>query len=138
MAEPSFMAGVSLIAVLAATVVAFVLGALWYSPLLFGRVWMREAGVSEDACRSRGTAPLFAATFLLSLASTLFLAFLLGPKPGVLHGAEAGLILGFGFVATAIATNYLFEGKSPVFFAINAGYHVVRFLAVGLVLGLLQ
>ena len=34
-------------AILAATVAGMLLGALWYSPLLFGKAWMRALGKTE-------------------------------------------------------------------------------------------
>ena len=36
------------LAILAATVSAFVLGGVWYSPLLFARSWMQAAGLTEE------------------------------------------------------------------------------------------
>ena len=126
------------LAILVATVASFITGAIWYS-LLFGRIWMREAGINpENTCQKRNPAIPMVATFLLNLLSISVLSFCLAPKPGVLAGVVAGLVVGLGFVAPSIATNYLFEGKSFTFFAINAGHHIVRFLVAGIVLGLMQ
>ncbi|NNK34276.1 MAG: DUF1761 domain-containing protein, partial [Xanthomonadales bacterium] len=33
---------------LIAALSAFILGGLWYSPLLFGKAWQREAGLSDE------------------------------------------------------------------------------------------
>jgi Protein of unknown function (DUF1761) len=66
------------------------------------------------------------------------LSFCLAPRPGILYGAIAGLVVGLGWVASAIGTNYLYENKSLKLFAITGGYHVVRFLVAGVILGLLQ
>ena len=132
------MADISILAVLVATVASFILGGLWYSSVLFGKIWMREAGLSEETRCGRPAAKLLATTFMLALASTVLLAFILGPKPGMVHGAIAGLMIGIGWVSTSIGTNYLFEGKSGTYFAITAGYHITRFFITGLILGLLQ
>ncbi len=57
--------GINYVAVAAAAVGAFVLGALWYSPLLFGKEWMKlrgaAAGTVADARPSPG---LMAAEFV--------------------------------------------------------------------------
>jgi hypothetical protein len=49
----------------------------------------------------------------------------------------AGAAAGLCWVATALATNYLFERKPVVLIAINGGYHAVRFTLIGLTFGLL-
>ena len=45
------MPEVNWLAVLAATVAAFVLGGLWYSPLMFARRWQAAAGSAPGAER---------------------------------------------------------------------------------------
>ena len=43
---------ISWIAVIAATIVAFMLGGLWYSNSLFGTKWMQEIGAHRGVRRS--------------------------------------------------------------------------------------
>jgi hypothetical protein len=126
------------LAILVATVASFFLGALWYSPVLFGRAWMREMGITEQQCGGKPPIKILVTTFVLTLLSTSVLSFCLAPKPGILYGTIAGLVVGMGWVATALGTNYLYEKKSLKFFAITGGYHVVRFLVAGAILGLMQ
>ena len=126
------------LAILVATLASFFLGALWYSPVLFGRTWAREVGMSEDACKGSPKFKVLGATFVLTLLSTSVLSFCLAPRPGILYGAIAGLVVGVGWVASAIGTNYLFENRSLKLFAITGGYHVVRFLVAGAILGVMQ
>jgi len=126
------------LAILVATVASFFLGAIWYSPALFGRVWMQEAGLDEQAHGARSKLRLYGVTFLLTLISTSVLSFCLSIKPGVFYGAIAGLVIGIGWVTTSIGTNFLFENKSFKHFLITCGYHIVRFLIAGTILGLLQ
>ena len=45
------MPDVSLLATLVATMLGFVLGALWYGPL-FGKTWMAATGLTPDQIRS--------------------------------------------------------------------------------------
>jgi hypothetical protein len=52
-------------AILAATVAAFVLGGLWYSPLLFGRAWVRANGFGEAPGPAGGK--IFGIGFVLTL-----------------------------------------------------------------------
>ena len=38
------MPEVNWIAIVAAAILSFLLGGLWYSPVLFGKAWQREVG----------------------------------------------------------------------------------------------
>ena len=65
--------------ILAATVVQFVLGALWYSPLMFGKIWMQvmEMGnksKEELAKLQKEMAPFYALQFVLAFITTFCLA----------------------------------------------------------------
>jgi len=43
------MLKINYLAVIAAAIAAFVVGALWYSPLLFGRTYMEVRGLNPSA-----------------------------------------------------------------------------------------
>jgi len=130
------MQSVNFWAVLGATVAAAFAGGFWYSPLLFAKAWMRECGLDEEAGKRRNPALLFGASFLLNFVAALVFAICIGRNPGVVPAAEAGLVLGVFWVATSVGMNYLFEGRSLKLFCITAGYHVLRFTLIGLVLGI--
>ena len=49
------------LAVGAATLVGFVIGFLWYGPL-FGKVWMKEAGLTEEDVQNGNMAKIFGLT----------------------------------------------------------------------------
>lgn len=131
------MPAVSLAATLVATVLGFVLGALWYGPL-FGRAWMRAAGVTREP-RAGKNYPMrsYGATFVLGLAAAYMFGLYLGPNPGLAFATVAGGAAGVFWVATSLAANDLFEGRDPLLIVINGGYHAVRFTLIGLTFGLL-
>jgi hypothetical protein len=130
------MPNVSLVATLVATVVGFALGALWYGPL-FGRQWMTAVGLSADAIRRDvNPAATYGTTFVLGLLASYVFGLFLGPNPGVAFSVAAGAAAGIFWVATALATNYLFEGRRASLIVINGGYHAVRFALIGLSFGL--
>lgn len=131
------MPTVSLTATLAATLAGFVLGALWYGPL-FGRAWMKAVGTTPDDIR-RDFKPVrvYGTTFVLGLIASYVFGLYLGPDPGRAFAVVLGAAAGLFWVATALATNYLFERKPITLIAINGGYHAVRFTLIGLAFGLL-
>ena len=130
------MNGINLMAVVAAAVSAFVLGGLWYSPVLFGRTWQRAANLSDADLKSGKPAVIFGGALLLSLVAAFVFAMFLGPKPGLNLALGAGASAGLCWVAAGFGINYLFERRSFTLFAINGGYSTLQFTLYGLVLGL--
>ena len=131
------MPDVSLVATLVGTLLGFALGALWYGPL-FGKAWMASVGLTPE--RSGGTstpARTYGTTFVLGLIACYVFGLFLGPNPGLAFSVAAGAAAGICWVATSLATNYLFEGRRAALMLINGGYHAVRFTLFGLAFGLL-
>lgn len=130
------MDGINFWAVLVAAVSSFVLGGLWYSPVLFGKAWQRLTGLSDEALAKGNMALIFGGAFVLSLVASVVFAMFLGPRPSLALGVGAGFSAGLCWVAASFGINYLFERKSLALFAINGGYHTLQFTLIGLVLAL--
>lgn len=129
------------LAILVAAVSTMVLGFLWYSPLLFANAWTREMGYDlndkakmDEMRKSAG--PAYAGSFVASLISAFTLALILhGMRADSLHfGLMASFHIWLGFVATVQFTGALFAKQSMKLFAINTGYQLVCFLAMGTIL----
>lgn len=130
------MPQINYLAVIAAAVCAFLAGALWYSPLLFGKAWQREAGLSDQQLASSNMLRIFAATLLLGLVAAFVFALFLGPRPSMPLGLGAGFSAGLCWVASSIGMNYLFARRSFKLFLIDGGYHTLQFTLIGVVLAL--
>lgn len=130
------MMDISYIGVLAAALSSFVLGGLWYSPLLFGRKWQELTGLTDEALAQADNKIKFTLAFVLSLVAALVFALFLGPDPAPGFAAGAGFAAGLCWVAASFGINYLFEHKSLSLFLINGGYHTLQFTLIGLILGL--
>ena len=122
-------------AVLVATVASFVLGGLWYSHAVFGRLWNQEAGRGKEAHQPH-PAKVFGISFIFSLIAAAAFAFWLGPVPTLESALMNGLLAGTCFVAASFGMTYQFANLSMLMWLIDGGYHVARFLLFGLVLGL--
>jgi len=122
-------------AVLAAAVVSFVVGGAWYSPLLFARVWMKEAGLDEARLQSAKLGKVFALSFVCSLVMAFNLAAFLGAKATLGFGVFAGFATGLGWVAMSLAIIYLFEQRSLKLWLVNGGCQVVTYTLMGAILG---
>jgi hypothetical protein len=121
-------------AIVAATISAFVIGGLWYSPVLLGSAWKRANGFTTDppAAAPKG----FTIAFLLSLVMAVNLAmFLNAPTTTLAFGATAGFLAGAGWVATGIGIVAVFEHRSLKYVLINGGYLTVALTVMGAILG---
>jgi hypothetical protein len=121
-------------AVLLAALSAFLIGGLWYSPILLGSAWKRANGFTADppAAGPKG----FLIAFLLSLVMAFNLAmFLNAPGTTLAWGATAGFLAGFGWVAMSIGIIALFEHRPLGYVAINGGYVTVALTVMGSILG---
>lgn len=130
------MPEINYMAVIAAALASFVLGGLWYSPLLFARAWQREAGVTEEQLKNANMGMIFGTTFILCLLASFVFGMFLGPRPSMPLGLGAGASAGLCWVASSFGINYLFERKSLKLFLINGGYHTLQFTLIGLIFAL--
>ena len=120
----------------------FLVGGLWYGPVLFGPRWGKEAGViapheTPQPGQRRGKHPgqVFALAYVFTVLAVWALAWLLGAHPTIAHGARMGALVGAGFAATSFGVNYQFAARSLVMTAIDGGYHVLQLTLAGIVLG---
>jgi len=80
-------------------------------------------------------------SYFLSLIASVISAAVLGKIIAVatintpLYGMKMGLAVWLGFVTTVQLTNSLFSRQPAKLYAINTGYQLVCFLAMGAILG---
>jgi len=134
--------GVNLWAVLAAAVAAMVLGFLWYSPVLFANPWMKLMGYDpNDKARlaemQKSAGPSYAMSFVASILSAAVLGkiIVIASVHSALYGMKFGFAVWLGFVTTVQLTNTLFSRQPSRLYAINTGYQLVCYLAMGAILG---
>ena len=125
-------------AIIMAAVSAFVLGGLWYSPLMFSKRWMKETGITEETTKNANMLKIFSFAFILAFIASFFLAMFIGSKAGAFHGSLAGFMAGLGWVFTFIGISYLFESRTLAHFLINSVYSVVSLTIMGLIIGVWQ
>jgi hypothetical protein len=126
------------LSIIVAAVSAFALGALWYSPVLFVKIWMKETGITEESAKDSNMVKIFGLSFLLSFLASFFLALFIGADAGGGFGATAGFMAGLGWVFTFMGITYLFERRSLAHFLINSLYSVASLTLMGFIIGVWQ
>jgi hypothetical protein len=129
-------ANINWLAVVVSTVSAFLIGWLWYSPLLFGKAWMKASGMTEEKIKSSNMGKTFGAAFVFTFIAAVNLAFFLAdPSVTAASGAFYGFLTGFGWVLTGIGVVAMFEQKSWTYIFINGSYWVVSLTVMGVIMG---
>ena len=122
------------IAIIAAAAAGFVVGGIWYGPVM-GKKWMGAVGLTEEDIKSGNMTMIYGTAFLLSLVASITLAHLLTyfPDAGLSTTVLIAVGIAAGFLVPAIGTNYLFSQKSRALFFIDACYWLLFYAAMGLV-----
>ncbi len=118
------------------TAILWILGAVWYSPVLFAKPWMTMAGVKkEDGKKSwmyLGMVSSLLCDFVIALALDHLVVWSSAGTFG--WGAMIGFIAWCGFYAAPTLPQGIYEGRPFKLFAINGGYWLLGFAVVGGVL----
>ncbi|MCK9639627.1 MAG: DUF1761 domain-containing protein [Prolixibacteraceae bacterium] len=126
-------------AVLVGTLAFWVLGALWYSPVLFGKIWQKEIGFKEEEIKKANMAMVFGLSFLLMLFMVWALNFVINShKPeevSLSKGLQYGAFTGLFFSMTSVGINYLFQRRSVTLWLIDGFYMVIGLGIAGMTLG---
>jgi Protein of unknown function (DUF1761) len=129
------MGSVNWSAVLAATILAYLIGAVWYAPPAFGNRWMAALGKTKD--RLGDPAKLMTAQFFATLVIAAVLAAVVVRFGAVnwIEGAAIGLVLSVGLVATSLLSDWMFCGFNMKLYWIQVGYKVLCVTLMGAILG---
>ena len=122
-------------AVLVAGLLYYFLGALWYSPLLFAKPWMRLNGFTEEDFKDKN-AFRYNVAFFNSLLMSFVLAHmvLFFGDSTIMVAVETAVWLWIGFVATFTLTNYMFSNRPIKLFMIDSGYNLVGLLMMAVII----
>ncbi|HRO68846.1 MAG TPA: DUF1761 domain-containing protein [Chitinophagaceae bacterium] len=127
------------LAVTAAAIAYFVLGAIWYSKALFGTRWATLVGMDmNDPNKNRGMAKMFTTTLILIIVTCIGLAILVNRLDLVflLSGLKLGLLTGICFATTAVSISFIYESRPTGLYFIDCGYHLVGHIVAAIILSL--
>jgi len=133
---------IDLLGVLVASIVAMIIGGLWYSPILFGKMWMELSGLSNERAaraKEKGMWKLYIGQFIIALIASYALAYFIAVQE--ITTITAVLTLGFwlwlGFHVPILVSSILWEGKSPKLFVLNGLQNLITLFIIGIILVLI-
>ena len=127
-------------AVIVATLVHFILGGLWYSPLLFANKFLQLVNWTPEQVRqmeSQSHAKELVIAFVMSFLLVYILAHFVQytKATNAIGGIQTAFWLWLGFIVTTQVPLVLFERRSFGLFLINVGYQFVGCALAGAILG---
>jgi len=130
---------VSLLAVLVAAIASMIIGSIWYSPLLFGDVWMKLAKLKfpkEKKAQQSMMLKAYGMGLLISLVTAYVLGhfILLTEATSAAEGAEIGFWIWLGFIATTQLGSVIWEQRSLKLFLIGSSNMLATALVMGVIL----
>ena len=129
------MESINYLAVLVSAIAVFGLGALWYTPILFGNVWLKEVGMTQEDAEKGDVVKTFGLGFLFIFIMCLALAmFFRDSGYTVMEGVRWGTYAGLGFMGASVGLHAVYERKSWTYIAINAGYVTIGMAMAGSIL----
>ena len=132
------MIEVKLLSVLFAGIASVVIGYVWYHPKVFGGAWARMVNLSPEALeRGKKKMPLMVFFGLLASMLAAYVMNYFGIAWGVfdvIGAIELSFWCWAGFVAPVMLGIVLWEQKPFSLYLINAGYWLVSFVAMAIIL----
>ena len=131
---------VNYLAVLVTGIVIFILGGLWYSPILFAKRWIALQGKTEEQMKAEAAAAsmplLYFSAFVTSLLITFVMAGIISAL--AVGSLAAGLHIAFfcwlGFAGATSYATAIFSGRPRQLWLIDSAYNLVSFLIAGAIL----
>lgn len=132
-----FLDYINWLAVFCGALAYFVLGALWYSKLLFAPRWIVLTKVNvNNPDAKKGMGIIMFASFILMFVTSLGIAIIRTriDVEGWISGLKLGLLFGLCSGAMAISISYLYEQRPLGLHLINGGYTVLGNIISGIII----
>jgi energy-converting hydrogenase Eha subunit A len=132
----SFFSHLNWLAIVVATIAYFAIGAIWYTPAVFGKKWMELLKIDPTKMDRSGMGMMMAQSFVTTLivcTGLSVLSHLIGLW-GAMEGLKLGVLCGVCF---ALCTNYIvsiFEKRPFMLVLINGGYNVAGMVAASIII----
>jgi hypothetical protein len=139
---------------------SLLVGFIWYNPKVFGTIWMKESGVSEEKSNTATMVKTMLAAYIYAFFISFIMQFLVIHQSGALgmiggdvskalpsynafmadygiafrtfkHGALHGFMTGLFFCLPVIGVGALFERRSFKYTLIAGGYWVITCMLMG-------
>lgn len=115
-----------------------ILGALWYSPVLFGNTWLALVGKKAEDISKEDASKSMSFSIIPAIFTNIFLTLVLAfaNAQTILDALIIGTLLSIGFIGMSAFNLVLFENRSVKLTILNVGYSIVSINIAALILTL--
>ena len=128
-----YFADLNWLAVLVAALAYFVLGAIWYSNMMFGKAYRAALGITEQGTPSPSLLVINFVGWLIT-ATALGLVGAAAGASTVLDGIVLGFVAGVGFVVVHQVVAGVFDPGRRALMSVTVSYTVPGFVIMGVIL----
>ena len=125
------------LAILVSALAGMVVGAFWYSPIGFGKMWMNLVGLTNKdlkKAKEKGMGKAYGVTFL-SLLVMSYVISMFASGVGLVGGLRISFWLWLGFVATVSIGGVLWRDEPCMLYFLNISHWLVVILLMGIING---
>ena len=151
---------INFLALIVAALSTLVVGFIWYNPKVFGGIWMRETGMTEEKAKGSNMALIFGMSIFYAFLIAFILQMLVIHQYGALgmvggdptlakpsygafmadygvsfrtfkHGMLHGFLSGLFFALPILGTTALYERRSWKYTLVVGGYWIVACMIMG-------
>lgn len=133
---------INLIPIVIAGIINMVLGGLWYSKFVMGKLWMRSMGKTEEEIKQGYSGAVMGMVYVVNTIASLLFAYVLAHiiKFAGLNtfaqGANVGFWVWLGFVVTTVIPGYMYESRPKMLYFIFIFYQLISIVLMGGILAM--
>ena len=134
------MNSINYLPIIVASVVAFGLSSLWYSPILFGKEWMESQKLSPTdlkAIKTKNVLRSYLVQFIFTLITFSVLGFIISMTDVIsgTDGAFIGLLVWLGFIIPSALSSLLWKKESLTLVLIDSINYLLILTVGGAIIG---
>lgn len=158
---------INFLALLLSALSTLVVGFIWYNPKVFGTIWMKESGMTEEKMKGSNMIMIFGVSIIYAFLISFLLQTLVIHQFGALgmiggdaanakpsyeafmvdygtafrtfkHGALHGFMTGLFMILPVIGVGALYERRSFKYVLLSGGYWIVSLMLMGGIICMMQ
>jgi membrane protein YdbS with pleckstrin-like domain len=130
---------VNVLSIIVCAIISMAIGGFWYSPGVFGNVWMKLAGLNKndmEAAKKKGMAWNYIIQFIgaLVMAAIFGSIIMMAGATTPMGGIAVGIMVWLGFIATVTVGSVLWERRNWAYFVLTNLHYLVVLIVTGIIL----
>ncbi|MBS3168097.1 DUF1761 domain-containing protein [Candidatus Woesearchaeota archaeon] len=126
--------GMVWLGILLATIAVYILGALWYSPILFGKIWMKLMKFDKKSMKGKNMTLAYIGNFISTFITLFILAYFLMATENMINALLTTILIWIGFQLASATGSVFWEGKPWGVYWINMLYSLSSLVIATLII----